>query len=152
MFVPPSNNTVQVRIPFLLKTDFSHLISHFENPFKCFSPRRTFPNCKFGDKCLFVHPNCKYDARCSKPDCPFTHVSRRSSAAVVPRPGILSLPLRFSTSCAGRLLPAPTHLCNSDASVRSSAASEDHKRVSLLPRVQKCRLSVLSPKGKKMGI
>ncbi|TMS12065.1 Zinc finger CCCH domain-containing protein 14 [Larimichthys crocea] len=38
---------------------------------------KTFPSCKFGDKCLFVHPNCKYDARCSKPDCPFTHVSRR---------------------------------------------------------------------------
>uniref|UniRef100_A0A672GPP3 Zinc finger CCCH domain-containing protein 14 n=1 Tax=Salarias fasciatus TaxID=181472 RepID=A0A672GPP3_SALFA len=42
---------------------------------------KTFPNCKFGDKCLFVHPNCKYDARCTKPDCPFTHVSRRSAAA-----------------------------------------------------------------------
>uniref|UniRef100_A0A3Q4HVL5 Zinc finger CCCH domain-containing protein 14 n=1 Tax=Neolamprologus brichardi TaxID=32507 RepID=A0A3Q4HVL5_NEOBR len=39
---------------------------------------KTFPNCKFGDKCLFVHPNCKYDARCTKPDCPFTHVSRRT--------------------------------------------------------------------------
>lgn len=48
---------------------------------------RTFPSCKFGDKCLFVHPNCKYDARCTKPDCPFTHVSRRSSVAPPPRPG-----------------------------------------------------------------
>uniref|UniRef100_A0A3B4AX42 Zinc finger CCCH domain-containing protein 14 n=1 Tax=Periophthalmus magnuspinnatus TaxID=409849 RepID=A0A3B4AX42_9GOBI len=38
---------------------------------------KTFPNCKFGDKCLFIHPNCKYDAKCTKPDCPFTHVSRR---------------------------------------------------------------------------
>ncbi|XP_061562897.1 zinc finger CCCH domain-containing protein 14 isoform X2 [Cololabis saira] len=47
---------------------------------------KTFPNCKFGDKCLFVHPNCKYDARCTKPDCPFTHVSRRSSVAPPPRP------------------------------------------------------------------
>lgn len=47
---------------------------------------KTFPSCKFGDKCLFVHPNCKYDARCSKPDCPFTHVSRRSTAAPPPRP------------------------------------------------------------------
>lgn len=46
----------------------------------------TFPNCKFGDKCLFIHPNCKYDARCSKPDCPFTHVSRRATAAPPPRP------------------------------------------------------------------
>ncbi|KAM3860947.1 zinc finger CCCH domain-containing protein 14 [Diretmus argenteus] len=47
---------------------------------------KTFPSCKFGDKCLFVHPNCKYDARCTKPDCPFTHVSRRSTAAPPPRP------------------------------------------------------------------
>ncbi|XP_016138378.1 zinc finger CCCH domain-containing protein 14-like [Sinocyclocheilus grahami] len=36
-----------------------------------------FPNCKFGNKCLFIHPNCKFDAKCSKVDCPFTHVSRR---------------------------------------------------------------------------
>lgn len=49
---------------------------------------KTFPNCKFGDKCLFVHPNCKYDARCTKPDCPFTHVSRRSMAAPPPRPAM----------------------------------------------------------------
>ncbi|KAM3602856.1 uncharacterized protein V6R79_012170 [Siganus canaliculatus] len=48
---------------------------------------KTFPSCKFGDKCLFIHPNCKYDARCTKPDCPFTHVSRRgSSIAPPPRP------------------------------------------------------------------
>ncbi|XP_033503739.1 zinc finger CCCH domain-containing protein 14 isoform X2 [Epinephelus lanceolatus] len=49
---------------------------------------KTFPTCKFGDKCLFVHPNCKYDARCTKPDCPFTHVSRRSTAAPPPRPAM----------------------------------------------------------------
>ncbi|XP_037541364.1 zinc finger CCCH domain-containing protein 14 isoform X2 [Nematolebias whitei] len=49
---------------------------------------KTFPNCMFGDKCLFVHPNCKYDARCTKPDCPFTHVSRRGSAAPPLRPAV----------------------------------------------------------------
>ncbi|XP_017282852.1 zinc finger CCCH domain-containing protein 14 isoform X2 [Kryptolebias marmoratus] len=49
---------------------------------------KTFPNCKFGDKCLFVHPNCKYDARCTKPDCPFTHVSRRATSAPPPRPAV----------------------------------------------------------------
>ncbi|XP_023259269.1 zinc finger CCCH domain-containing protein 14 isoform X2 [Seriola lalandi dorsalis] len=47
---------------------------------------KTFPNCKFGDKCLFIHPNCKYDARCTKPDCPFTHVSRRGTVAPPPKP------------------------------------------------------------------
>ncbi|XP_062267764.1 zinc finger CCCH domain-containing protein 14 isoform X2 [Platichthys flesus] len=47
---------------------------------------KTFPSCRFGEKCLFVHPNCKYDARCTKPDCPFTHVSRRGQAAPPPKP------------------------------------------------------------------
>ncbi|XP_056349064.1 zinc finger CCCH domain-containing protein 14 isoform X2 [Oenanthe melanoleuca] len=41
-------------------------------------PCKVFPNCKFADKCLFIHPNCKYDAKCTKPDCPYTHASRRS--------------------------------------------------------------------------
>ncbi|XP_042157015.1 zinc finger CCCH domain-containing protein 14 isoform X5 [Oncorhynchus tshawytscha] len=45
---------------------------------------KTFPSCKFGDKCLFVHPNCKFDGKCSKPDCPFTHVSRRGPAPYTP--------------------------------------------------------------------
>ncbi|KAM8831272.1 zinc finger CCCH domain-containing protein 14 isoform 2-T2 [Spinachia spinachia] len=49
---------------------------------------KTFPNCKFGDRCLFVHPNCKYDGRCSKPDCPFTHVIRRSTVAPPTRPAV----------------------------------------------------------------
>uniref|UniRef100_UPI00398F18EC zinc finger CCCH domain-containing protein 14 isoform X2 n=1 Tax=Pristiophorus japonicus TaxID=55135 RepID=UPI00398F18EC len=44
---------------------------------------KTFPKCKFGDKCLFIHPNCKYDSKCTRPDCPYTHASRRS--AVVPK-------------------------------------------------------------------
>ncbi|CAN9507386.1 unnamed protein product [Ophioblennius macclurei] len=61
---------------------------------------KTFPNCKFGDKCLFVHPNCKYDARCTKPECPFTHVSRRggaTAAAPPPRPALQ--PLQSSSVC-----------------------------------------------------
>ncbi|XP_070705117.1 zinc finger CCCH domain-containing protein 14 isoform X2 [Pempheris klunzingeri] len=58
---------------------------------------KTFPSCKFGDKCLFVHPNCKYDARCTKPDCPFTHVSRRSTVAPPPRPAVQ--PVQTSSVC-----------------------------------------------------
>uniref|UniRef100_A0A2C9KAI7 Zinc finger CCCH domain-containing protein 14 n=1 Tax=Biomphalaria glabrata TaxID=6526 RepID=A0A2C9KAI7_BIOGL len=56
---------------------------------------KTFPNCKFGDKCLFIHPNCKFDSKCSRPDCPFTHTSRRpnlSSAAhviTIPQPHVI---------------------------------------------------------------
>ncbi|XP_058511295.1 zinc finger CCCH domain-containing protein 14 isoform X2 [Ochotona princeps] len=57
------------------------------------SPCKAFPNCKFAEKCLFVHPNCKYDAKCTKPDCPFTHMSRRIpvlSPKPVTTPGIPS--------------------------------------------------------------
>uniref|UniRef100_A0A452FR22 Zinc finger CCCH domain-containing protein 14 n=1 Tax=Capra hircus TaxID=9925 RepID=A0A452FR22_CAPHI len=50
------------------------------------SPCKAFPNCKFAEKCLFVHPNCKYDAKCTKPDCPFTHMSRRTPG-LPPKPG-----------------------------------------------------------------
>lgn len=42
---------------------------------------KTFPNCKFGDKCLFIHPNCKFDSQCTRPDCPFTHTSKRQALA-----------------------------------------------------------------------
>uniref|UniRef100_A0A8C6S6V7 Zinc finger CCCH domain-containing protein 14 n=1 Tax=Neogobius melanostomus TaxID=47308 RepID=A0A8C6S6V7_9GOBI len=57
---------------------------------------KTFPSCKFGDKCLFIHPNCKYDARCTKPDCPFTHVSRRGTAVPPSRP---APPVQTTTVC-----------------------------------------------------
>ena len=51
---------------------------------------KTFPNCKFGDKCLFIHPNCRFDSKCTKPDCPYTHTSKRpnlsSGAALIAIP------------------------------------------------------------------
>ncbi|KAM9381364.1 zinc finger CCCH domain-containing protein 14 [Phaethornis superciliosus] len=58
-------------------------------------PCKVFPNCRFADKCLFIHPNCKYDAKCTKPDCPYTHASRRiphpsSKPAPLPTPSISS--------------------------------------------------------------
>ncbi|KAF6037100.1 ZC3H14 [Bugula neritina] len=41
-------------------------------------PCKNFPNCKFGDQCVYTHPTsaappCKFDSRCTKPRCPFTH-------------------------------------------------------------------------------
>ncbi|CAG5124645.1 unnamed protein product [Candidula unifasciata] len=43
---------------------------------------KMFPKCRFGDKCLFIHPNCRFDSRCARPDCPYTHNSRRQSACI----------------------------------------------------------------------
>ncbi|XP_069345300.1 zinc finger CCCH domain-containing protein 14 isoform X5 [Eulemur rufifrons] len=67
------------------------------------SPCKAFPNCKFAEKCLFVHPNCKYDAKCTKPDCPFTHMSRRIPV-LPPKPVATATPLSSSQLC--RYFPA----------------------------------------------
>lgn len=139
-FCPSTKETVTT---FLLGT---HSITISD--FCVFLLFRTFPNCKFGDKCLFVHPNCKYDARCSKPECPFTHVSRRSTVAPPPRPGTLSW-----TLCSAS--PWPLHalakcISNLTLCVHSNAASAEHYCVSLLPRLQEDGVSVLSSEGKIM--
>ncbi|CAK6431852.1 unnamed protein product [Pipistrellus nathusii] len=67
------------------------------------SPCKAFPNCKFAEKCLFVHPNCKYDAKCTKPDCPFTHMSRRIPV-LPPKPVLTATPTSSSQLC--RYFPA----------------------------------------------
>nr|KAF6394310.1 zinc finger CCCH-type containing 14 [Pipistrellus kuhlii] len=67
------------------------------------SPCKAFPNCKFAEKCLFVHPNCKYDAKCTKPDCPFTHMSRRIPI-LPPKPVLTATPTSSSQLC--RYFPA----------------------------------------------
>ncbi|KAK3777363.1 hypothetical protein RRG08_014109 [Elysia crispata] len=61
---------------------------------------KTFPNCKFGDKCLFIHPNCRFDSKCVRADCPYTHTSKRHPSQLVvtsmppprPYPRYLSVP------------------------------------------------------------
>uniref|UniRef100_A0A287CTB3 Zinc finger CCCH domain-containing protein 14 n=2 Tax=Ictidomys tridecemlineatus TaxID=43179 RepID=A0A287CTB3_ICTTR len=67
------------------------------------SPCKAFPNCKFAEKCLFVHPNCKFDAKCTKPDCPFTHMSRRIPV-LPPKPVTTPTPSSSSQLC--RYFPA----------------------------------------------
>ncbi|KAM4853444.1 zinc finger CCCH domain-containing protein 14 isoform 2-T2 [Thomomys bottae] len=67
------------------------------------APCKAFPNCKFAEKCLFVHPNCKYDAKCTKPDCPFTHMSRRAPL-LPPKP--VTTPSPSSTGQLCRYFPA----------------------------------------------
>ncbi|XP_042293837.1 zinc finger CCCH domain-containing protein 14 isoform X2 [Sceloporus undulatus] len=68
-------------------------------------PCKVFPNCKFADKCLFIHPNCKYDAKCTKPDCPYTHASRRTPLPS-PKPAPPPVPQASSTSQLCRFFPA----------------------------------------------
>ncbi|KAM6445703.1 zinc finger CCCH domain-containing protein 14 isoform 4-T4 [Rhynochetos jubatus] len=68
-------------------------------------PCKVFPNCKFADKCLFIHPNCKYDAKCTKPDCPYTHASRRNPHPP-PKPAPLPTPSIPSSSPLCKFFPA----------------------------------------------
>ncbi|XP_068802855.1 zinc finger CCCH domain-containing protein 14 isoform X2 [Struthio camelus] len=68
-------------------------------------PCKVFPNCKFADKCLFIHPNCKYDAKCTKPDCPYTHASRRAPLPP-PKPAPLPTTPISSSSPLCKFFPA----------------------------------------------
>ncbi|XP_014105519.1 PREDICTED: zinc finger CCCH domain-containing protein 14 isoform X4 [Pseudopodoces humilis] len=68
-------------------------------------PCKVFPNCKFADKCLFIHPNCKYDAKCTKPDCPYTHASRRNPHPA-PKPAPLPTLSISSSSPLCKFFPA----------------------------------------------
>ncbi|NXD05815.1 ZC3HE protein, partial [Nothocercus nigrocapillus] len=68
-------------------------------------PCKVFPNCKFADKCLFIHPNCKYDAKCTKPECPYTHASRRTPLPA-PKPAPLPTPPVSSGSPLCKFFPA----------------------------------------------
>ncbi|XP_074145893.1 zinc finger CCCH domain-containing protein 14 isoform X6 [Sminthopsis crassicaudata] len=65
---------------------------------------KAFPNCKFAEKCLFIHPNCKYDAKCTKPDCPYTHASRRIPV-LPPKPAPTPTPTSSSSQLC-RYFPA----------------------------------------------
>lgn len=38
-------------------------------------PCKMFPSCKFGEKCAYIHPTCKFEASCTKRDCPYSHTS-----------------------------------------------------------------------------
>lgn len=45
-----------------------------------------FPNCWFGDKCLYIHPKCRFGLNCTKLNCQFSHYSTTpTNAAVDPK-------------------------------------------------------------------
>ncbi|XP_077179546.1 zinc finger CCCH domain-containing protein 14 isoform X2 [Paroedura picta] len=105
-------------------------------------PCKAFPNCKFADKCLFIHPNCKYDAKCSKPDCPYTHASRRTPLPPS-KPAPPPVPATSSTSQLCRFFPAckkmecpfyhPKH-CRFNTQCTRADCTFYHPTVSVPPR------------------
>lgn len=38
---------------------------------------KSFPNCSFGDRCLYIHPTCKFADRCNNLECHFAHGSAK---------------------------------------------------------------------------
>ncbi|XP_073817069.1 nuclear polyadenosine RNA-binding 2 [Musca autumnalis] len=48
------------------------------------APCKSFPNCKYADKCMYSHPKCKYDLACVNLDCNFSHSGPRSSSLLEP--------------------------------------------------------------------
>ncbi|ALC47277.1 Nab2 [Drosophila busckii] len=46
------------------------------------APCKSFPNCKFADKCMYSHPKCKFDLSCISIDCNFAHTGARDLSHV----------------------------------------------------------------------
>lgn len=48
-------------------------------------PCRNFRKCSFGaDNCYFVHPTCKFNASCTRANCPYAHTSRQRRQPTIP--------------------------------------------------------------------
>ncbi|KAL5273835.1 ZC3H14.2 family protein [Megaselia abdita] len=41
---------------------------------------KAFPNCKFAEKCLYIHPKCKYDVSCTNNGCNYSHTRISTNA------------------------------------------------------------------------
>ncbi|XP_016981443.1 zinc finger CCCH domain-containing protein 14 [Drosophila rhopaloa] len=46
------------------------------------APCKSFPNCKFADKCMYSHPKCKFDMACMSIDCNYAHGGQRELSHV----------------------------------------------------------------------
>ncbi|XP_034662574.1 zinc finger CCCH domain-containing protein 14 [Drosophila subobscura] len=46
------------------------------------APCKSFPNCKFADKCMYAHPKCMYDMSCMSIDCNYAHSGQRDLSHV----------------------------------------------------------------------
>jgi hypothetical protein len=49
-------------------------------------PCTLFPACSFGKLCHYIHPTCRYDGFCTRPDCLFTHYN------INKKPGFVAVP------------------------------------------------------------
>ncbi|XP_065199882.1 zinc finger CCCH domain-containing protein 14 isoform X2 [Planococcus citri] len=73
-------------------------------------PCKMFPNCKFGNSCLYMHPKCKFDAACTRYDCPYLHTAIRMTVPVsgrhaAPPSTIGAQPCKFYYNCVNPVCP-----------------------------------------------
>uniref|UniRef100_A0AC34FP96 Zinc finger CCCH domain-containing protein 14 n=1 Tax=Panagrolaimus sp. ES5 TaxID=591445 RepID=A0AC34FP96_9BILA len=118
---PPEVGKIAERCKFWPKCRNEETCS-YSHPSK---PCINFPNCWFGDKCMFIHPQCKFEPNCNKPTCPYTHalprpIAPRATAALPPRQ---ANPLPITT-------PATGSDSSGNASAPTNASSEPSKTAS----------------------
>ncbi|XP_061399548.1 zinc finger CCCH domain-containing protein 14 [Musca vetustissima] len=74
------------------------------------APCKSFPNCKYADKCMYSHPKCKYDLACVNLDCNFSHSGPRSSSLLEPTAPPLSssvVPVQNYKSISSTVVAGP---------------------------------------------
>lgn len=62
---------------------------------------KQFPSCKLGaDKCLAIHPLCKFDLHCTKNDCPFLHIAKKQQLPLpTVQPHVMHVECKFYPNC-----------------------------------------------------
>ncbi|KAI1711803.1 RNA-binding, nab2-type zinc finger domain-containing protein [Ditylenchus destructor] len=81
-------------------------------------PCANFPNCWYGEKCLFIHPRCRFSPNCTKSNCPFAHtkLTKNATSAVT----TLS-----STSAISTAVPQPVSADPSSSTVQTTPSESD---------------------------
>src|SRR2546430_15016957 len=80
------------------------------------------------------HPPCKFDARCAKQDCPFTHTVRRTFPPMiipVPVPIPTAVPCKYYPNCYNPTCPyLHTEPCYYGKDRKSTRLNSSHSQIS----------------------
>jgi len=94
---------------------------------------KQFPSCKLGaDKCLEIHPLCKFDLLCTKNDCPFLHIAKKQQIStllpsIMPQPQVMHVECKFYPNCYNPNCPfIHPRLCNFGATCKNPTCTFKH--------------------------
>ncbi|KAG5451417.1 Zinc finger CCCH domain-containing protein 14 [Clonorchis sinensis] len=73
-------------------------------------PCPTFPRCRLASSCTYIHPSCRFDASCTRLNCPFQHTTRRAieqqqTISAVPSVNPSQVVCRFQNRCTNAICP-----------------------------------------------